>query len=116
MLTEQQLDTIESEFERVFGERPFAIHLIGSQASGTADADSDIDIYLETDLSLGALTKFTPDGFEFFKAINPGVVPDDVTGIGAGPTEAFIGERIPKAGTIDPFFGSGPKLPSVKLR
>ena len=116
MLTEPELDRIEEEFERVFGEKPKAVHLIGSQAAGTLTADSDIDIYLETDLPLGPLTKFTRAGFEFFRAINPGKVPDDVTGIGPGPTEALIGGRIPKSGLIDPFFGPAPASPSRKLR
>lgn len=116
MLDEQQLDTIETEFERVFGKKPDAISLIGSHADGTATAESDIDIYLETDLPLNQLTKFTPEGFAFFKAINPGKVPDDVTGIGPGATEAFIGDRIPKAGTIDPHFGPGPYPPFQRLR
>ena len=116
MLTEPELDRIEAEFERVFGEKPKAVYLIGSQADGTATTDSEIDIYLETNLPLGPLTKFTPEGFEFFLAINPGQVPNDVTRIGPGPTEALIGGRIPKPGLIDPFFGPAPVTPSRKVR
>lgn len=56
MLQEQELDRIEDEFERIFGENPQSIHLIGSHAAGTATADSDVDIYLETNLPLGQLT------------------------------------------------------------
>lgn len=116
VLTDPILDTIANEFLRIFGAPPKGIHLVGSQAEGAATANSDIDIFLETDLPLGALTKFTSEGFEFLKAINPGKVPDDVTGIGPGPTEAMIGGRIPKAGLLDPFFGTAPHPPSVRLR
>lgn len=97
-LTDKQLDEIEEAFTRRFGKRPEEIWLVGSHSAGAAEATSDIDIFIVTDLNL---TKHSGEGFEFFKEINPNHIPRDLTSLPGGA----IGRSIPKAGLIDPFFG-----------
>ncbi len=97
-LTEKQLDEIEEAFMRRFGKKPEEIWLVGSHSAGAAEATSDIDIFIVTDLNL---TKHSGEGFEFFKEINPNHIPRDLTSLPRGA----IGGEIPKAGLIDPFFG-----------
>jgi RHS repeat-associated protein len=114
-LKPEQAEGIAKAFEQRFGQPPKGIRIIGSHAEGTADAASDIDIAIETEVP--NLTKHTGEGFEFFKDINPGRVPPGVKGIGAGPDEAFIGDAIPKPGTIDPFFRAPGEVkpPSIQV-
>jgi hypothetical protein len=103
-LTTAQVDEIVRRFKQRFGKEPEGIVLVGSYAEGTATADSDVDLVIETDLPL---SKFNGPGFEFFKEINPGKVPPGVTGIGTGPGEALIGldpGEIPRPGLLDTFF------------
>jgi RHS repeat-associated protein len=97
-----QVESIADAFQKRFGQPPKNIKIIGSHAEGAAEASSDIDISIETEIQ--DLTKHTGEGFEFFKDVNPGRVPPDITGIGSKPGEGFIGDAIPKPGTIDPFF------------
>jgi hypothetical protein len=117
-LTPQQVDEIGLKFKQQFGKEPEGIFLVGSHAEGTATSASDIDIVIETDLSL---TKFSGPGFDFFKAINPGKVSPGIAGIGTGPGRALIGPDpgdIPKPGLIDLFFRPAGNVwpPSLRLK
>jgi RHS repeat-associated protein len=116
-LSREQLDHIAGTFKEHFGQEPDAIHLVGSHAEGAATPKSDIDLVLETEIP--NLDKKSGPGFEFFKAINPGKVPDGVTGIGPNQGQAFIGSgpgQIPKAGTIDPFFKPASEITNTAER
>ncbi|MBV1854852.1 SpvB/TcaC N-terminal domain-containing protein [Catellatospora tritici] len=109
---------VAEQFRQHFGQRPEALDVVGSRAEaqatgawpeGSGPGTSDVDLYVTTELD--QLTKHGGPGFDFFRDINPGRVPEGVTGIGHGATEAFIGSgpgTIPKAGLLDPFFGPGP--------
>lgn len=102
-------------FAQTFGAQPTAIYLVGSHAERAATGESDIDIYIQFSpataqahprlLSDG---KFEGPGFEFFRSINPGRIPPGMVGLGIGPGRGMLGTDIPKYGTIDPFFGTGP--------
>lgn len=108
-LTPQQLALILREFRTRFGQDPISVHVGGSCSEGAATASSDIDVLIETNLPI---PRFSQPWFDFLKAINPGTVPPNITGIGIGPGEALIGadpSDIPKAGLLDPFF----KLPGA---
>jgi hypothetical protein len=92
----------------------------GPWQEGSSPQTSDIDLVIQSDIP--NVTKWTPEGFEFLKDINPGRVPPEVTGIGVGPGQGLIGSgpgNIPKGGLIDPFVGpSGPDSslgPSIRL-
>lgn len=103
-LTAVQLALVLLEFRTRFGQDPISVHIGGSHTQGVATANSDIDVLVETSLSI---PRFGPAWFEFLKAINPGKVPMSVTGVGTGPGEALIGNDpsdIPKAGLLDPYF------------
>jgi hypothetical protein len=109
---------IAEAFKEQFGQYPDAIYVVGSHAEGAATLASDIDIVIET--TIPGLSKHACQGFEFFKTINPGKVPEGVQGIGPNPGQAFIGEapgEIPKPGLVDPFFGTpDPSLgPSIRV-
>jgi hypothetical protein len=117
-LTQEQIALIETAFQNQFGQTPQSIHVGGSYAEGTATAASDIDVLLETELNL---PRFSPAWFDFLKAINPGIVPLHVTGVGPGPGQALIGSGpgdIPKAGLLDPFFKAPGTLrpPTIQVR
>jgi hypothetical protein len=59
---------------------------------------------IETDLDI---QRFSQEWFDYLKAINPGKVPQNITGHGVGPGQAMIGTApgdIPKPGLLDPFF------------
>lgn len=103
-LTPSQLAIILSEFRGRFGQDPISVHVGGSHAQGAATAASDIDVLIETVLSI---PRFSQAWFQYLKAINPGKVPANVIGVGTGPGEALIGDDprdIPKAGLLDPYF------------
>lgn len=113
-ITKGQVKGIVKAFKKLFGKKPEGVHLVGSHADKTANASSDIDLVIET--TIPNLEKNTGAGFDFFKSINPGRVPEGVTGIGPLPGQSYIGDAIPKAGTIDPFFRApgdfhGPSVP-----
>jgi len=93
-------------FEKRFGVKPKRIAVVGSVAQGTADESSDIDVIIISDVE--GIEKNTGEGFEYFKEVNPGKVPEGITEIGPYPEQGHgtIGAEIPKAGTIDPFFFS----------
>ena len=110
-LTPDQVDRIVNEFNQQFGKNPDAVYVVGSYADDAATVSSDIDIWIQTDIP--NLNKWEGAGFEYFKSINPGKVPDGIIGIGPGPNQAFIGPgpgQIPKAGLIDPI-AFNPNLP-----
>jgi hypothetical protein len=103
-LTPEQTALIVSEFRKRFHQDLRGIHVGGSHATGAAGPSSDIDVLIETDVTV---PRFSTDWFDFLKAINPGRVPPGVTGVGTGPGEALIGNDpgdIPKVGLLDPYF------------
>jgi RHS repeat-associated protein len=119
---------VADAFESRFGQPPEGMYVVGSRAEayrgpwpeGSSPQTSDIDLVIQSDIP--NVTKWTPEGFEFLKDINPGRVPPEVTGIGVGPGQGLIGSgpgNIPKGGLIDPFVGpSGPDSslgPSIRL-
>ncbi len=117
--------SIAEQFETQFGEAPEGMYVVGSRAEayktgewpeGSGPAKSDIDLVIQSEIP--DITKWTPEGFEFLKSINPGKVPPEVTGIGTGAGEAFIGTgpgNIPKGGLVDPFVGPPSQLPDLSL-
>ncbi|MGY2488550.1 SpvB/TcaC N-terminal domain-containing protein [Cupriavidus sp. CP313] len=116
---------IADVFEARFGEPPEGMYVVGSRAEayttgkwpeGSGPGKSDIDLVIQSEVP--DVTKWTPEGFEFLKDINPGRVPPGVTGIGVGPGKTFIGSdpgSIPKAGLVDPFVGPSAELPDLSL-
>ena len=103
-LTPQQLILVLTEFRNRFGQDPMSVHVGGSYPEGAATTSSDIDVLIETNM---AIPRFGQQWFDYLKAINPGAVPPNVTGVGTGVGEALIGNDpgdIPKAGLLDPFF------------
>lgn len=113
---------LASRFEMQFGEKPVGIYVVGSHAEGFAEATSDIDVYFEGSAKLKArlpgLVKYEGPGFQFFRALNPGRVPDGVVGLGLGPGQAMLsdgkGSTIKKAGILDPFFGFEPPFSTAE--
>ncbi len=95
------------KFNSRFGQSPGSIWVVGSHAQGVATKNSDIDMFFETDLDL---VKWTGEGWEFFKQINPGKIPGWATGWGPAPGQILLGVNVPKGGVIDPFFGPLAKL------
>ena len=81
-LTPQQLALVLSEFRNRFGQDPISISLGGSYSQGAATPSSDLDLLIETNLSI---PRFSQPWFDFLKAINPGKVPANLTGVGTGP-------------------------------
>jgi hypothetical protein len=103
-LTPKQLALVLMEFRNRFGIDPISIQIGGSYSQGTATAGSDVDLLIETNLSI---PRFSMEWFDFLKSINPGVVPANIIGVGTGIGEALIGNDpndIPKSGLLDPFF------------
>ncbi|MBY0228177.1 MAG: nucleotidyltransferase domain-containing protein [Gemmataceae bacterium] len=103
-LTPPRLALILSEFKSRFGQDPLSVHIGGSHADGSATAASDIDVLIET---TQPIPRFSQPWFDFLKAINPGVVPAGIIGVGRGAGFALVGNDpgdIPKAGLLDPFF------------
>jgi hypothetical protein len=116
-LSPQQLDFVLAEFRKQFGQDPLSIHVGGSHSRGVATAASDIDVLIETNL---LIPRFGSQWFDFLKAINPGIVPSNITGVGTGIGQALIGNDpsdIPKAGLLDPFFKQPGTIvpPSIKV-
>ncbi|NGO54716.1 SpvB/TcaC N-terminal domain-containing protein [Allomesorhizobium camelthorni] len=116
---------IAEKFEARFGDPPEGMYVVGSRAEahttgkwpeGSGPTKSDIDVVIQSEVP--NVTKWTPEGFEFLKEINPGRVPPGVTGIGHGPGKTLIGSEpgnIPKAGLVDPFIGRSADLPDLSL-
>jgi hypothetical protein len=103
-LTPAQIALILSEFRRQFGEDPKSVHVGGSYSEQKSGPTSDMDVLIETDL---VIPRFSQPWFDYLRAIEPGMIPPSVTGVGAGPGQAFINNDpgdIPKAGLLDPFF------------
>jgi hypothetical protein len=117
-LTQEQIHRIRTEFRNRFGQVPGSLHVGGSHAEGSTTPTSDIDVLIETELDI---PRFSQEWFDFLKAINPGTVPPQVTGVGTGPGEALIGTGagdIPKAGLLDPFFKKPGTIypPSIEVK
>jgi hypothetical protein len=120
-----QAANIADVFEARFGEAPEGMYVVGSRAEayttgrwpeGSGPGKSDIDLVIQSEVP--DVTKWTPEGFEFLRDINPGRVPPQVTGIGTGTGQTFIGSEpgaIPKAGLVDPFVGPPAELPDLSL-
>ena len=116
---------IADAFEARFGQRPEGLYVVGSRAEayttgkwpeGSGPNTSDIDLVIQSDVP--DVTKWTPEGFQFLRDINPGKVPPGITAVGVGPNEALIGSgpgAIPKAGLVDPFVGPAGELPDLSL-
>jgi RHS repeat-associated protein len=115
---------IAEAFEGRFGEAPEGMYVVGSRAEryttgkwpdDSSPLKSDIDLVIQSDVP--NIDKWTPEGFEFLKEINPGKVPPGVTGIGTGPGKTFIGGEpgeIPKGGLVDPFIGPSSQYPTCQ--
>lgn len=111
------------EYQRLFGEAPDAIHLVGSHAwKPNLKPTSDIDLLFETSNAqlqklAGAWTKRDPRGFELFKRANPGRIRSHIThqnfeGLAGSNPGLF---QVAKAQTIDPFVGALSPKPALRI-
>ena len=102
------------EYQRIFGEAPDAIHVVGSHAWRNMKPTSDIDLLFETTRASlqrlkGATSKAYEDGFELFRRANPGKIPSRIN---HKNFEGFRGSakvgpfEVPKAQMIDSYVGT----------
>ena len=79
-----QASRVAQEFEARFGEAPEGMYVVGSRAEahltgkwpeGSSPQTSDIDLVIQSNVP--GVDKWTREGFDFLKAINPGRVPPE---------------------------------------